>query len=527
MKVIATATGESVISKTKAISASWLMRSPNRLMTWPTQSAENEPLRARRTYGWFRASSRRDGRARGTATVPAAAVAEAVAAAAAVSIAIAELEALSAGYAMPTLPPPSIRGRSRTDASSRPGDRPVPWRSTVSETCSPGGKRVQGAAAPSRVAAVAAAVPSGAATLGRSRVAVCALVGEGRRAAPVPVDRAALAASIASRAFSGTLRTVEKRKKDRPAVRNRSPIEATFWNGGSGSGIRSPSGPRWRRNSLPRVAGRGVCRTVPKRPGQPGRLVGREPHRHVPAVDHDHERVARDADEREREARVGAVLPQRDQQQAVRQAEEREPQLVDDRDVVGEEGLGPEAKDHAEEQERQEPQPDVRQPLDPPAQQQAEQQPERDSGDQHAVILRPAEAARPSIASRRGPCVSRRSSEAGRWGLNAWGRSPNARGGTLNAWRSLQRSASPSTVDLLVERSGQRLTRQIERPASHSAVWRRGTAAVNAQRSSATRADRATPDPNNAKRRDQTLSSDPPSSSPTPTRSRHGLRAAR
>ena len=138
-------------------------------------------------------------------------------------------------------------------------------------------------------------------------------------------------------------------------------------------------------------------------PAQPGRLVGREPHRHVPAVDHDHERVARDADEREREARVGAVLPQRDQQEAIGQAEEREPQLVDDRDVVGEEGLGPEAEDHAEKQEREELEPDVREPLDPPAQHQAEQQPERDSGDQHAVILGPAGAARPSIAPRRGP----------------------------------------------------------------------------------------------------------------------------
>ncbi len=60
--VIATARGESVISNTKAMSASWLTRSPNRLMSWPTHRAENEPLRASRMYGCARIPSSRDGR---------------------------------------------------------------------------------------------------------------------------------------------------------------------------------------------------------------------------------------------------------------------------------------------------------------------------------------------------------------------------------------------------------------------------------------------------------------------------------
>ena len=56
----------------------------------------------------------------------------------------------------------------------------------------------------------------------------------------------------------------------------------------------------------------------PQRPGESGRLVGGHPDRHVAAVDHDHERVARHADERQRHARIRAVLPQREQQEAVR-----------------------------------------------------------------------------------------------------------------------------------------------------------------------------------------------------------------
>ena len=38
------------------------------------------------------------------------------------------------------------------------------------------------------------------------------------------------------------------RKNARPAVRNTSPTEATFWMNGSGIGMTSPNGPRWSRN---------------------------------------------------------------------------------------------------------------------------------------------------------------------------------------------------------------------------------------------------------------------------------------
>ena len=67
--VRATAIGDFVTSYTNAISAIWFTRSPNRLITWPIHSAENEPLRPSRTYGWRRTRSRTGTRrALGTAT---------------------------------------------------------------------------------------------------------------------------------------------------------------------------------------------------------------------------------------------------------------------------------------------------------------------------------------------------------------------------------------------------------------------------------------------------------------------------
>ena len=88
-------------------------------------------------------------------------------------------------------------------------------------------------------------------------------------APPAPVDRPALAWSMASRVPLGTVRTVENRKNDRPAVRNKSPIDATLFSGGMGRGIRSASGPRRNRNSGPRVGGKGMCSTVPIAPERP------------------------------------------------------------------------------------------------------------------------------------------------------------------------------------------------------------------------------------------------------------------
>jgi len=44
-----TASGELVATSTRNASAIWCMRSPKRLISWPVQSAENEPLSASRT----------------------------------------------------------------------------------------------------------------------------------------------------------------------------------------------------------------------------------------------------------------------------------------------------------------------------------------------------------------------------------------------------------------------------------------------------------------------------------------------
>ena len=189
------------------------------------------------------------------------------------------------------------------------------------------------------------------------------------------------------RATPGHRRTVENRKNDRPAVRNRSPIDATLLSGGMGRGMRSASGPRRSRNSAPSVGGSGTWSDGPERAAQPGRLVRGQPDRHVAAVDHDHERVAGDADERERHARVAAVLPEREQQQPVGEAEQRQAQLADEVDAVDDRGLGREPEDDAREQQRQELEADIRQPLDLSAEEQAEQEPDGDAGDQHRGIL--------------------------------------------------------------------------------------------------------------------------------------------
>ena len=144
-----------------------------------------------------------------------------------------------------------------------PGRGRCPPGSAASETVSPGGNSDHVGST-----AMAAAVAStGAPATGASRTAVGAP--PDGIAAPAPVDRAALARSIASRDSLGTVRTVENRKNDRPAVRNRSPIDATLLRGGMGSGIRSASGPSRSRNSAPSVGGSGTWSTVPSGPPSP------------------------------------------------------------------------------------------------------------------------------------------------------------------------------------------------------------------------------------------------------------------
>ena len=133
--------------------------------------------------------------------------------------------------------------------------------------------------------------------------------------------------------------------------------------------------------------------------GEAAQSVGVHPDRHPAAVDEDHEPVARDADEGEREARVRPVVPQREQQKAVGRAEERHPERVDDLDAAPKQDLRSEADDDREEQERQVLEADVRQAVEPAAEHEAQHQSERDTADQHRPILRCIEGRVAAIAS--------------------------------------------------------------------------------------------------------------------------------
>ena len=65
--------------------------------------------------------------------------------------------------------------------------------------------------------------------------------GRGSRAVPAsPASRAWTTASSCSSSFVGTRTTLANRKNARPAVRNRSPSDATFWMKGTGIGMMSP-----------------------------------------------------------------------------------------------------------------------------------------------------------------------------------------------------------------------------------------------------------------------------------------------
>lgn len=68
---------------------------------------------------------------------------------------------------------------------------------------------------------------------------------------------------------SGVRITVANTKNARPAERKMSPTEATLFSGQKGIGIRSLSGPRWRKNSGPEPISSGVCRTDDRGPARP------------------------------------------------------------------------------------------------------------------------------------------------------------------------------------------------------------------------------------------------------------------
>ena len=124
---------------------------------------------------------------------------------------------------------------------------------------------------------------------------------------------------------------------------------------GTGIGMMSASGPS-RAGTPTRCRARelGMWSTEFSAPCEARGLEGRHPDRHPPAVDHDHERVARDADERERKARVEPVVPEREQQEPVGEPQQRDAQRLHERHAEAQRRLRPEPDDHRDEQQRQE-----------------------------------------------------------------------------------------------------------------------------------------------------------------------------
>src|SRR5439155_22368716 len=107
-KTRATATGERVAPRTRKTTAIWFVRSPKRLMSWPTHRALNEPLSASRTYGCLRARAAIRAATLGTGGAGTRRKAGA-----------------DDGEAIPAPAEPSRSGRSSVDAWARPGASPV------------------------------------------------------------------------------------------------------------------------------------------------------------------------------------------------------------------------------------------------------------------------------------------------------------------------------------------------------------------------------------------------------------------
>ena len=172
-------------------------------MSWPVHSAENEPLRASRTYGWRRTRSTDSGggardRDRDRRRLP----------------------------------------RSASDSTrSSPGDASA-GAALPEDRAAARGRRV--CCSPAR-RPVSDARPSAGRAAGVGR----------ERGEPEPIG----ARGSPPRAPVGTRTTPANRKNPRPSVRNRSPIEATFWMNGIGIGMMSPSGPAWHRKSTRRGVG--------------------------------------------------------------------------------------------------------------------------------------------------------------------------------------------------------------------------------------------------------------------------------
>ena len=171
-------------------------------------------------------------------------------------------------------------------------------------------------------------------------------------------------------------------------------MEATFWTSGIGIGMMSASGTRRSRKSGARSRRASMCSTdgqvgaAARRPRRAGAHTGMWPPftRITSALD----AIPMNASARPGYERFCHSVNSRS---PYAHGQQRQPQRVDDPDPEPEQGLGPEPDDDRQEQERQEAEPDVGEVLEPPAQEQAEHEPERDTADQHPEIVGPGTGA--------------------------------------------------------------------------------------------------------------------------------------
>ena len=203
----------------------------------------------------------------------------------------------------------------------------------------------------------------------------------GRRAGRGPT------ASSCSSSFVGTRTTAANRKNARPAVRNRSPSEATFWMSGmrDRDDVAKDQRPHEEVGGLARHDDVQRAGHVLRR--QAGGLQARGPDRHVAAVEHDDHPVEQDADERDAETRVEPVDPQADQEEDEPGRQQRGPQHLDDVDARVEQRLRPEPDDDRRDEQQGPAQLDVAEIVQAPTRPEAEQQAEKDPRDQHGVMM--------------------------------------------------------------------------------------------------------------------------------------------
>ena len=106
-----------------------------------------------------------------------------------------------------------------------------------------------------------------------------------------------------------------------------------------------------------------------------------------PQVRDDRDRVQEDADERDPQARLAPVDPERREEHSERRDEQRKPQGVDDLVAPDQEVLGPESEDDREKQDADPAQPDRGEVAERAAREQAEDEAGDDAGDQHRATV--------------------------------------------------------------------------------------------------------------------------------------------